>query len=68
MFKNNLRKFMDENGCSEDYIAHRIGSSQPTVHRMIMGETLPNLEKAIRIARFFDKKFEEIWPDLPLYR
>lgn len=61
---NNLKYYRHEKGISQEELAIRIGVSQRHIAFIESGNRTPSLKIALKIAKFFDIKIEDIF--LPL--
>jgi putative transcriptional regulator len=57
---NNFKLIMDESGLKQNFVAKKTGISTATISAIYNGQ-FPQLETALKLARFFGKKVEEIW-------
>lgn len=51
-----LYEYLIEAGVSQNAFADKIGVSQPTLHRYLIGSTYPTVVKAIQIENVTNKK------------
>jgi transcriptional regulator with XRE-family HTH domain len=51
-----LYQYLIEAGVSQNAFANKIGVSQPTLHRYLIGSTYPTVVKAIKIEAITNKK------------
>ena len=59
---NNLRKYRFENGeISQQDLANAVGVTRLTIHSIEKGKFTPSALLALKIARFFKVKFEDIF-------
>jgi putative transcriptional regulator len=60
--KNNLRQFRFENNqMTQAELADKAGVTRQTIIAIEAGQYSPSLELAIRIARAFDKKVDDVF-------
>ena len=63
---NRLRELRDARGWSQGELAERLEVSRQTVNALETGKYDPSLPLAVRIARLFDGRIEDIFmPDGP---
>ncbi|MFC1711633.1 helix-turn-helix transcriptional regulator [Patescibacteria group bacterium] len=59
---NNLRKFrFEHNEISQQDLANSVGVTRLTIHSIEKGKFTPSTLLALKIARFFKVKFEDIF-------
>ena len=57
-----IRRWMDERGWGEGQLSRRSGVKQPTIHRIITGESKdPRRDNLERIARAFGREVEDLY-------
>jgi putative transcriptional regulator len=62
MLKNNLRRCRFEyNEISQQELANRVGVTRLTIHSIEKGKFNPSVLLALKIAKFFNKRVEEIF-------
>ena len=62
---NRLRELRDARGWSQGELAERLEVSRQTVNALETGKYDPSLPLAVRIARLFDARIEDIFfPDV----
>lgn len=65
---NNLKMRRTEKGWSQAYLAEMLEVSRQSVHAIETGKYDPSLPLAMRIARLFGKRIEEIFVDIATAR
>jgi transcriptional regulator with XRE-family HTH domain len=55
---NNIRKFRQEKGFSQDYFGKKLGISQNAVHKMESGKKVPNIEELQKISEVLEISLE----------
>lgn len=63
--ENRIRELRGENGLSQQALGDLVGASRQTVNAIEQAKYAPSLELAFRIARAFDRPFEEVFQFLP---
>ena len=59
---NNIRKCrFDNNEMSQEELANEIGVTRQTIHSIEKGKFIPSTLLAMKIARFFRKRIDEIF-------
>lgn len=59
---NNLRRCrFDHNEMSQEELANSIGVTRQTIHSIEKGKFVPSTLLALKLARFFGKKVDEIF-------
>jgi len=58
---NNFKKFLIEQGRTQDWIARKIGISKTTLSKYATGKRKPNYEVAEKIALLLDCKPDDIF-------
>jgi putative transcriptional regulator len=62
ILKNNLRRCRFEyNEISQQELANRVGVTRLTIHSIEKGKFNPSVLLALKIAKFFNKRVEEIF-------
>jgi len=62
ILKNNLRRCRFEyNEISQQELANRVGVTRLTIHSIEKGKFNPSVSLALKIAKFFNKRVEEIF-------
>lgn len=56
-----LREFRARHGISQEYLAKAIGVTRQTIIAIEQGRYLPSLKLALKIARFFNTRVEEVF-------
>ncbi len=59
--KNRLRELREERGLTQEELAKALGVTRQTIIAIEKGRYDPSLRLAFRIARFFNKRIEEIF-------
>ena len=60
--KNNIRRCrFDHNEISQEELAREIGVTRQTIHSIEKEKFVPSALLALKLARFFNKKVEEIF-------
>ena len=59
--KNRLRELREERGLTQEELARALGVTRQTIIAIEKGRYDPSLRLAFRIARFFNKRIEEIF-------
>ncbi len=59
--KNRLRELREERGLTQEELAKALGVTRQTIIAIEKGKYDPSLKLAFRIARFFNRKIEEIF-------
>ena len=61
-FNNNLRKFrFEHNEISQQELANQVGVTRLTIHSIEKGKFVPSALLALKIARFFNQSFEDVF-------
>lgn len=55
---NNLKKIIDEKGCSKEKVATSIGIAESTIYNYIARERTPYLNTLISLAEFFNTSLD----------
>lgn len=55
---NNLKKIIDEKGCSKEKVATSIGIAESTIYNYISRERTPYLNTLISLAEFFNTSLD----------
>jgi len=59
---NNLRRYrFEQNEISQQALANEIGVTRLTIHSIEKGKFIPSTYLALKIARFFGKKVEDLF-------
>lgn len=59
---NNIKRCRFDNGdMSQESLAHAVGVTRQTIHSIEKGKFVPSALLALKIARFFNKTFEEVF-------
>jgi DNA-binding XRE family transcriptional regulator len=58
---NNLKKMIKKSGLKQSHIASKVGISDNTLTSYITGKRNPSIEKAKKLADFFNCKIEDIF-------
>ena len=59
---NNIKRCrFDKDDMSQEALATAIGVTRQTIHSIEKGKFVPSTLLAFKIARFFDKSFEEVF-------
>jgi putative transcriptional regulator len=59
---NNLKRCrFDHDDMSQEALANAIGVTRQTIHSIEKGKFVPSTLLALKIARFFNKSFEEVF-------
>ncbi len=59
---NHIRKYRFENGeISQQHLANAVGVTRLTIHSIENGKFNPSTLLALKIAHYFDEKFEDIF-------
>ena len=61
--RNLVRELREERGLSQGGLASEIGVSRQTVNSIEVGRYVPSLPLAIKLARFFGQRIEEMFFD-----
>jgi putative transcriptional regulator len=62
ILKNNLRKCrFEHNEISQQELANCVGVTRLTIHSIEKGKFNPSVSLALKIAKFFNKRVEEIF-------
>lgn len=59
--KNNLKQLRDELGLSQEAYGSKLNVSRQTINSIENGKFDPSLPLAMKIAKFFDRKIEDIF-------
>ena len=59
--KNNLKNLRDESKLSRDAFGSKLNVSRQTINSIENGKFDPSLPLAMKIAKFFNKKIEDIF-------
>ncbi len=59
--KNRLRELREERGLTQEELAKALGVTRQTIIAIEKGRYDPSLRLAFRIARFFNKRIEDIF-------
>ena len=60
--KNNLRRCrFEHNEISQQELANSVGVTRLTIHSIEKGKFNPSVQLALKIAKFFNKRLEEIF-------
>ncbi|WP_297093103.1 helix-turn-helix transcriptional regulator [Thermococcus sp.] len=59
--KNRLRELREERGLTQEELAKALGVTRQTIIAIEKGKYDPSLKLAFRIARFFNRRIEEIF-------
>lgn len=60
--KNNIRRCrFDHNEMSQEDLARKIGVTRQTIHSIEKGKFVPSALLALKLARFFNRKVEDIF-------
>ncbi len=60
--ENNVRRCrFDNNEMSQEDLANAVGVTRQTIHSIEKGKFVPSTLLAMKIARFFNKKIEDIF-------
>ncbi|MFL2700071.1 MAG: transcriptional regulator [SAR86 cluster bacterium] len=59
--KNNLKNLRDESKLSQDAFGSKLNVSRQTINSIENGKFDPSLPLAMKIAKFFNKKIEDIF-------
>ena len=58
--KNNLKNLRDESKLSQDAFGSKLNVSRQTINSIENGKFDPSLPLAMKIAKFFNKKIEDL--------
>lgn len=59
---NNIKRCrFDKDDMSQEALAQEIGVTRQTIHSIEKGKFVPSALLALKIARFFNKSFEEVF-------
>jgi putative transcriptional regulator len=58
---NAIRRLRGECGMTQQALADHVGATRQTIIAVEAGKYAPSLELAFRIARAFNRPFEEVW-------
>jgi len=58
---NDIRRLRGECGMTQQALADLAGATRQTIIAVEAGKYSPSLELAFRIARAFNRPFEEVW-------
>jgi len=59
--KNNLKNLRDESKLSQDAFGSKLNVSRQTINSIENGKFDPSLPLAMKIAKFFNKRIEDIF-------
>ncbi|MBW4827430.1 MAG: helix-turn-helix transcriptional regulator [Clostridiaceae bacterium] len=59
-FNNKLYELRKQKGLSQDELGSKLNVSRQTISKWELGETTPELEKLIKISRFFNISIDEL--------
>ncbi len=59
--KNKLREYRDKKGISQECLAKQLGVSRQTIISIENGKYVPSLELAIKFAKLFKCKVEDLF-------
>ena len=59
--KNRIRELRNQRGITQEELAEAIGVTRQTIIAIEKGRYDPSLRLAFKIARFFEKRIEEIF-------
>jgi len=59
--KNNIEKLRKENNITQEELANSLNVTRQTINAIENAKYCPSLELAFKIARFFNKKVDEIF-------
>ena len=59
--KNRLRVARAEENCTQQQLAENIGVSRQTINSIESNKFIPSTLLALKLARFFNKKVEELF-------
>ncbi len=60
--KNNLRRCrFEHDGISQQELANSVGVTRLTIHSIENGKFNPSVHLALKIAKFFSKRLEEVF-------
>jgi len=60
---NDVRQLRERRGLSQGQLAQELNVSRQTINAIETGRYLPSLPLAFAIARFFDRRIEEMFHD-----
>ena len=61
--KNNIEKLRKKSNINQEELANRLNVSRQTINAIENAKYCPSLELAFKIARFFNKKVDDIFDD-----
>ena len=61
--RNSVRELRSERGLSQGQLASAMGVSRQTINSIEQGRYTPSLPLAMRLARYFDQRVEEVFED-----
>lgn len=59
--KNNIEKFRKESNITQEELANSLNVTRQTINAIENAKYYPSLELAFKIARFFNKKVDDIF-------
>ena len=59
--KNNIEKLRKENNITQEELANSLNVTRQTINAIENAKYCPSLELAFKIARFFNKKVDDIF-------
>jgi putative transcriptional regulator len=59
--RNQIRDLRTARGLSQGVLADMVGATRQTINAIEQEKYAPSLELAFRIARAFEKPFEDVW-------
>ena len=59
--ENNIRVLRAVKNISQEQLAQELGVTRQTIHAVETGKYNPSLDLAFKMARFFEKRIEEIF-------
>jgi putative transcriptional regulator len=59
--ENNIRVLRAVKNISQEQLAQELGVTRQTIHAVETGKYNPSLDLAFKMAKFFDKRIEEIF-------
>lgn len=59
--KNKLREYRKSAGFSQEKVAHKVSVTRQTIISIEKGRYMPSLELALKFARVFDCKVEDLF-------
>jgi putative transcriptional regulator len=59
--ENNIRVLRAVKNISQEQLAQELGVTRQTIHAVETGKYNPSLDLAFKLAKFFDKRIEEIF-------